>query len=102
MNKNPVAIDERTIAITHASNTAALAVVSFGLLLDAAYRSWVFHQNTLDLIALVIVGGVVAMILQAKQRVYPPFPRRFWWVMIATAVCSVLLAAILAYFKARH
>jgi hypothetical protein len=102
MNKNAVAVDERTIAVTHASNSVALSVISFGLLLDATYRSWVLHQNVWDLLALVILGGVVAIIMRAKQRVLPYFPHRFWWVMIATALFSAAFAAILAYFMGRH
>ncbi|MGD1031685.1 MAG: hypothetical protein ABSA05_11130 [Opitutaceae bacterium] len=45
---------------------------------------------------------IAATIVQARQRVLPYFPHRFWLVMIATAVFSAAIAAILACFMARH
>jgi hypothetical protein len=51
--------DERTIAVENASYRWAYMFMSFGLLLLVGYRSFVHHESSWDLFALVILGGGV-------------------------------------------
>lgn len=90
---NEVFRDERVIAVENASYKVACNVVTYGLLLDAAYRGLVFHQNCLDLLVLVIAGGSTAAILQARQRILG----RRW---ILTVVIAVAIGALIAIWIA--
>lgn len=86
--------DERTQSVENASYRWAYLVLSFGLLLSTMYRSFVLHQQAWDLLALVIVGGVVATTHQGLQRV---LTRR--WLLLGVA--GALAAAVLAFLLLR-
>ena len=60
--------DERTMSVENASYRFAFLLLSFGVLLSVAYRSFVLQQTAWDLMALVIVSGVVASGYQAASR----------------------------------
>ena len=60
--------DERTVAVENASYRWAYLVVTFALLVDMMYRSLVRHEAAWDLMALVIVGGAVCTVYQARQK----------------------------------
>lgn len=60
--------DERVVMVENASYRLACSVVSFGLLLDVIYRSWVRHETAWDLFGLVILGGVVATVYQGGNQ----------------------------------
>ncbi len=61
--------DERTIAVENASYRWSYLFLSYGLLVLIAYRSFVYHQSPWDLLALVVLGGVVGVAYQGFQRV---------------------------------
>ena len=50
--------DERTTAVENASYRWAYLVLSFGLLLIVAFRSFVYGESAWDLLALVVLGGL--------------------------------------------
>lgn len=85
MNPPMLERDERTVMVENASYRWANQVLSFGLLIDAMYRSWVLHEPALDLLGLVILGGGVAAAYQRSNQVLG----RQW-------VRSMALAAVLA------
>lgn len=89
MTHNPVFRDERTVAIENASYRSAYLLLSFGLLFSIAYRSFVSHEQSWDLLALIVVGGLIASGYQLSQRI---LSRR--WTVVAAA--SAVLAAITA------
>ena len=60
--------DERTVAVENASYRLAYALLSFALLIDVAYRGIVRDEAAWDLLALVIVGGAVCTIYQARRK----------------------------------
>jgi hypothetical protein len=60
--------DERVVMVENASYRWACSVMSFGLLMDVAYRSWVRHEAPWDLFGLVILGGMVATVYQGSNR----------------------------------
>ena len=81
--------DERTESVENASYRLSYLTLSFGLLVISAYRSFVFHEATWDLLALVIVAGGINAVYQASRRVL--YPR---WA--AMAVVTFVVAALLA------
>lgn len=90
MNPRDVERDERTVAVENAGYRWSYHLLSFGLLGLVAYRSWVRGEAAWDLIALVVLGGVVNAAYQGSRRVL----YRRWIVMtIVTFVIAGLLAA---------
>ncbi len=53
--------DEREAAVEQRGDRLAYIVVSYGLLLIAAYRSFFERQASWDLLALVVSGGIVSV-----------------------------------------
>lgn len=88
---NPLSIerDERMLAVENASYRWAYLFLSFGLLLDVVYRSTTLHENSWDLMALVILGGVAATAYQGAHRV---LTRR----SAMLALVMMLVAAVVA------
>jgi hypothetical protein len=95
MTTRPVERDERTVATENASYRWAYLVLSFGLLLAVAYRSFVLREPAWDLLALVIVGGAVATFYQGSHQVLT----RRW---VVASVAGALLAAVVAALVVRH
>jgi hypothetical protein len=85
--------DERTVAVENASYRWAYLLLCYALLMDVIYRSLVRHEAAWDLLALVIVGGVVCTVYQARQKVLA-----HGWVMKAVLVACLagVIAAVLA------
>jgi hypothetical protein len=88
---NPLSVerDERILAVENASYRWAYLFLSFGLLLDVLYRSTVLEQNSWDLMALVVLGGLAATVYQGAHRV---LTRR--WARLAIII--MLIAAAVA------
>ena len=61
--------DERETRIDLAADRIGYLVVSYGLLLIVAHRSFVNGDAAWDLIGLVIVGGIVGLAYRARQGV---------------------------------
>ena len=60
--------DEREAAIEQGGDRLAYIVVSYGLLLIVAYRSLVERQASWDLLALVVLGGIVSVGYRLSRR----------------------------------
>jgi predicted Kef-type K+ transport protein len=60
--------DEREAAVEQGGDPLAYIVVSYGLLLIVAYHSFVEHQASWDLLALVVVGGIVSVVYRMWRR----------------------------------
>lgn len=57
--------DDRETRIDHAVDRVGYLVVSYGLLLIVAYRSFVNGEAAWDLIGLVILGGITGLVYRA-------------------------------------
>jgi len=96
MTAKPIMRDERTVATENASYRWAYLVMSFGLLVSTAYRSFARNESTWDLLALVILGGAVATFYQGSRRTLS----RRWAVASAAAVLlAVVLGVVLALIR---
>ena len=84
--------DERTLAVENAGYRWAYLVVSYGLLVVVAYRSFALQESPWDLLGLVIVGGAVGTVYQGYHRVLS----RGWAsaVLLAVAVAAFLAFAL--------
>ena len=93
----PAAIerDERTMMVENASYRLACTVMSFGLLADITYRSWVRHESNWDLFALVILGGAVATAYQASKHILGARWRKSTAAVMAAAAGVAIIAALL-------
>jgi len=91
MTPNELARDERTIAVENASYRLSYLVLSFGALIIVAYRSFAYGQPMWELLALVVVGGLVNAAYQGSRHVLTAR----WGVMtmITMAVAAVVAVA---------
>lgn len=86
--------DEREQSIDHAADRLAYLVLSFGLLAIVAYRSLADGASSWDLLALVVLGGVVGTLYRMARRAVS----REWVIMAAgTAVVALILAVVAAF-----
>jgi hypothetical protein len=88
--------DERTLAVENASYRWAYVLVVYGLLLDVAYRG-LHNEAAWDLMALVIGGGVICSVYQARQRTLA----KGWLNKVALVGCLVAVIAFVVAFAWR-
>lgn len=89
MKNRSVIRDERTITIENASYRWAYHLLSLGLLVSVIYRGFIRQESSWDLLALVILGGLVTTLYQGIHRVLS----RHWALV---AVIAVLIAGAMA------
>ncbi len=85
--------DERTVAVENASYRWAYFLLTYALLVDVAYRGWFRNEAAWDMMALVIVGGVICSVYQARRRTLA----RGWAIK---AVLGAVIAAVIAVVAA--
>lgn len=93
MNATPVEYDERTLVVENASYRWGYLLVTFGLLADVAYRSFVLRQASWDLLVLVVAGGLAASLYQGFHRV---ISRRWMTVAAVSAVVAAVVAVVVS------
>jgi hypothetical protein len=94
MSATNVHRDERTVATENASYRWGYIVLAFGLLAVTAYRGFVRGEASWDLLALVIIAGIVITTFQGARDI---LNRR--WAMVsvaATVIAAIVAAALLA------
>lgn len=83
--------DERESRIDLAADRIGYLVVSYGLLLIVAYRSFVNGEAAWDLIGLVVLGGFVGLAYRARQRV----ALGRWTLTLVTIGIAAIVAALI-------
>ncbi len=83
MNTQSIDREEHTVGIEKASYRFAFLVISAGLLITVAYRSFALHQKNWDLLSLVILGGITAL----YRGTHKDLSRR--WMMATMATVSI-------------
>ena len=96
MTAKTILRDERTESIENASYRWAYLLLSYGLHLSTSYRTFVTHESSWDLLALVIAGGALASLYQGGQRV---LSRRWGMMTVAAMVFALALATTLVLFR---
>jgi hypothetical protein len=96
MNMRVPERDERTVVVENAGYRWSYLVLSFGLLLVVAARSFFRRESPWDLLALVVLGGFVNAIYQGTHRV---LYRR--WVVVSglTLLIAAALGAGIAWLR---
>jgi len=88
--------DERTITIENASYRWAYHLLSLGLLVSVIYRGFIRQESSWDLLALVILGGLVTTLYQGIHGV---LSRRWVLVAVTTALISGAIALAIAFLR---
>ena len=96
MKNRSVIRDERTITIENASYRWAYLLLSFGLLASVAYRSFIRRESSWDLLALVILGGLVTTLYQRTRKV---LSRRWALVAVTTALIAGAMALAITFLR---
>jgi hypothetical protein len=96
MSHGDVLRDERTVAAENESYRWAYLVLSFGLLVAVAWRSFARQEAAWDLLALVVLGGFVSATYQGRARV---LTWRWARHTIVVAVLAAVLAAVLVVLR---
>lgn len=92
MNNPPVIRDERTISVENASYRLGYIVISFGLLLLITLRGFLYQESNWDLMALVVVGGILTTVYQA---LHGTITMRMLVLLLFIAVVSAIAAVVL-------
>jgi hypothetical protein len=92
-NAPSVQRDERTVAVENGSYRWGYLFVSFGLLALVAYRSFVHNESPWDLMALVVLGG---MLSAAYQWFHKVLTAQWAATCLMTVVAAGVLAAVIA------
>jgi hypothetical protein len=93
----PVQRDERTVAVQNAGYRWAYNFVAYALLIDVMCRSLLRREAAWDLLALVIAGGAVCTIYQARHKTLAHgWPKTAVLIACVAAAIAVALAIVLA------
>ena len=90
MQTRSVTRDERSVMVDNASYRWAYLVLSFGVLASVAWRAYVLHEASWDLLGLVMASGLVATFYQAIHHV---LTGRWALLALVTAVLAAVVAA---------
>lgn len=96
MNEQSVMRDERTVTVENSSYRWAYLLLSFGLLIVVAYRSFVWRESSWDLLALVILGGLVTTLYQWFHKV---LTRRWVFVALIGALLAAAVAVVTVFLR---
>ena len=89
--------DERTVAVENASYKWACTFLTFALLIDVIYRGLVRDEAAWDLLALVVVGGAVSAVYQARHKTLPrAWAKKGTLIGCVAGVIGLAVAAIVA------
>lgn len=100
MNRNQcVDRDERTLVIENGGYRLAYMVLTYALLADVIFRALALRQAAWDLMGLVIAGGAVCTIYQARGKALPSrWAVMAFFVTFAGGVVAFCIAVVSAWF----
>ena len=61
--------DEREISVEKSSYSLAYNIITYAILVDVIYRSFVLKQTSLDLVGIVVLGGLAATLYQTRYKI---------------------------------
>jgi hypothetical protein len=96
MTGHSVERDERTTTVENAGYRWSYLVLSFGLLAAVAVRSFSRGESPWDLLALVVLGGVVNVAYQGR---YGVLSRRWGILAAVTVLAAALLGAAIVVLR---
>lgn len=87
-----VSRDEREARIDLSADRIAYLVVSYGLLLSVAYRSFVNREAAWDLIGLVVLSGIVGLAYRVREGAVSA---RWTLMLVAPIAIAFVVACVL-------
>ena len=94
-DKKEIQRDERTITVENISFSLGYKFVCFALLFDVAYRAFKNGETSWDLMAIVILSGVLTTAYQVRNKILNRgLARNF--IITVTISCIVAMMAVLA------
>ena len=84
--------NEREVRVDLSADRIAYLVISYGLLVSVAYRSFVQGDAAWDLIGLVVLGGIVGLAYRIREGVVSG---RWTLVLVATIAVGFVVACLL-------
>ncbi|NMA26084.1 MAG: hypothetical protein GX936_10560 [Clostridiales bacterium] len=93
-------VDERTKAVVYQGDAYAGRFLLFAVLIDVFIRGFRFFDpitaSNLDLMFIVIAGGLISLVFQIKRRVIfnAPHTRNMMYLLIILAVAAVVAFGI--------
>ena len=94
MKDQPVLRDERTITIEHSSYRWGYFVVTYGLLLIIAFRAFIYKESNWDLMALVILSGLITTAYQGLHKI---LSRRWVYFFSVTLLIAAVVAVVVGF-----
>jgi hypothetical protein len=92
----PIERVDRTLAVQNTSYRLAYVFLSFAVLLDVAFRSFTRHDPAWDLLAIVILAGLLATLYQAIHKVLSVG----WIKLVVVTLCvSGIVAALISLLR---
>jgi hypothetical protein len=88
--------DERTVAVENASYRWAYLFLSFGLLALVAFRGFARSESAWDMLALVVLGGVLTTAYQAACGI---LSRQWAAVSLLTVAAAAVMAALMTWLQ---
>lgn len=99
MTNKMVKKDEREVFIENVSYKFGYNFVTFALLLDVVYRGLRFNEAPWDLLAIIIISGVVMTVYQYKQKILgKSWIRNVALTFVITFIFAFLLTFIVKRF----
>jgi hypothetical protein len=89
--------DEREVAVELAADRLAYVVLAFGILAVVIFRSALLHEASWDLLALVVVSGVVKLTYRVWHRA---FGARLAIPVLAAVAVAAFVALVVILFRA--
>jgi hypothetical protein len=90
---------ERTVVVENASYRLAYGFIAFALLLDVMYRSLVRREAPWELLAFVILGGVISSVYQGRYKILTRHSVRL---LVLTSLLAGIMAALVAALRFLH
>jgi hypothetical protein len=97
MKNEPVLRDERYYAIENASYKIGFQIFTFGSFALILFRFIVFHENSWDLFALIVIASTATTIYQGAHKVLPFSWKKLLLYMAAVAILAAVTTWILVY-----
>jgi hypothetical protein len=91
-NNKEVQKDERTTIVETASYALAYKFIGFALLFDVAYRAYAKGESSWDLLAIIIISGLLTTAYQLRNKIL----NKGW---VNTFILTIALAGLVAFFS---
>lgn len=91
MKDQTILYDERSVTVQNASFRWGYLFLTYGLLIVIAIRGFFLKQSNWDLLALVMLSGLITTAYQGINRI---FTRSWLFLFGATAIVAALVAAL--------